>query len=226
MKSEQFIEMFNEAADLARAGKQKKAFEIYEAVSQSKTGTANKDLTSSEFFGVVELRKAFCLMDLDRYPEARRILESEKMKAFLNKFEDEYMYEYFFCYGNTLGNLKETVLMEDCLSRALAIAAEQLGDMEKCETCWYFILYWGKQHKKWDFLEKQCVAAHMFGSDNGSVYLQIKALEFGCFAYNGLGKKDKARKAAEVVLERLRATGSKDSAIAEWKDFLATLSAA
>ena len=226
MTSEQFIEMFNQAADLARAGKQKKAFEIYETVSQTKAGIANKDLTAGDFFGVVELRKAFCLMDLDRYAEARRILESEKMQGFLTKFEHETMYEYFFCYGNTLGNLNETTLMEDCLSRALAVAAEQLGDVEKSENCWYFIMYWGKQHKKWDFLEKQCVAAHMFGTDNDSVYLQLKALEFGCFAYNGLGKTDKARMAAEVVLERLRASGGKESALAEWKKFLANLAAA
>jgi hypothetical protein len=226
MTSEQFIEMFNEAADLARSGKQKKAFEIYEKVSQTKVGLASKELSSGDFFGVVELRKAFCLMDLDRYAEARRILESEKMQGFLTKFEHETMYEYFFCYGNTLGNLNETNLMEDNLTRALAIAAEQLGDIEKCENCWYFILYWAKQHKKWDFLEKQCVAAHIFGTDNDSVYLQTKALEFGCFAYNGLGKTDKARRAAEVVLERLRASGGKEATVAEWKKFLATLVAA
>ena len=98
--------------------------------------------------------------------------------------------------------------------------------VEKSENCWYFIMYWAKQHNKWDFLEKQCVAAHMFGTDNDSVYLQTKALEFGCFAYNGLGKTDKARKAAEVVLERLRATGGKEAALAEWMNFIATLEAA
>ncbi len=226
MTSEKFIELFNQAADLARAGKQKKSLEIYESVSQTKSGITNTDLTSGGFFGVVELRKVFCLMDLNRYAEARRILESEKMQGFLTKFENETMYEYFFCYGNTLGNLSETVMMEDCLSRALAIAAEQLGDIEKSENCWYFIMYWAKQHKKWDFLEKQCVAAHMFGTDNDSVYLQTKALEFGCFAFNGLGKTDKARKAAEVVIERLRATGGKEAALSEWKNFIATLEAA
>ena len=226
MTSEQYIEMFNEAADLARSGKQKNALEIYEKISKTKAGIANKDLTSGDFFGVVELRKAFCLMDIDRYVEARKVLESEKMQGFLSKFEHETMFEYFFCCGNTLGNLGETHLMEDCLSRALAVAAEHLGDLQKCENCWYFIMYWAKQHMKWEFLEQQCVAAHMFGTDNDSIYLQQKALEFGCFAYNGLGKTDKARKAAEVVLERLRASGSKESTLVEWKKFLATLAAA
>ena len=55
------------------------------------------------------------------------------------------------------------------------------------------------------------------------VFLQTKALEFGCLAYNGLGKTDKARIAAEVVLERLRATGGKEAALAEWMNFIATL---
>jgi len=226
MTSELFIEMFNEAADLARCGKQKVALEKYESIAHLEIGVANKDLVEGDFFGVVELRKAFCLMDLGRYIEARGVLESDKMESFLPKFEHEAMYEYFFCYGNTLGNLGATLLMDDCLSRALAIAAEHLGDLEKCENCWYFILYWGKKHQKWDFLENQCVAAHRFGTDNGSIYLQAKALEFGCYAYHGLGKTEMARKAAEVVLERLRATGVDDSSVAEWKGFLAILAAA
>lgn len=226
MISQEFIELFNQAAGLARSGQHQQALAIYESLAKSKLATKDDRVLTGEFLGLVELRRAFCQMDLEKYAEARKTLESEMMQVFISQFDSETMYEYFFCYGNVLGNIGETEMMDDRLSRCLGIAADKLGDLQKCENCWYFIMYWGKQHEQWQFLEDQCVAAHMFGKENASVYLQIKALEFGCYAYRGLGKIERARTGAEVVIERIKQVDSGGKMLDQWKDFLAEINAA
>jgi tetratricopeptide (TPR) repeat protein len=226
MISQQFIDVFNQAADLARAGQPAQALAMYNRLSEGRVSGGDSDrVVTGEFLGVVELRRAYCLMDLERFSEARRVFESEHMQAFLTQFDYDNLYEYFFSYGNVLGNLGDVDQMDEMLSRALGIAAEHLGDLRKCESCWYYIMYWGKSAGKWQYLEEQCVGAHMFGRDNGSVFLQTKALEFGCHAYRGLGKVQKARQGAGVVLERLRGSKEKAETIAEWESFLASVAA-
>lgn len=228
MISQKFIDLFNKAADLARASQHAQALAMYESILDGGAGgLKNSDdrIVTGEFLGVVELRRAYCLMDLGRFHDARKVMESSTMQTYITQFDFETLYEYFFSFGNILGNLGDIEQMDDRMTRALGIAAEQLGDLRKCQSCWYYIMHWGKTHEQWEYLEQQCVGAHMFGRDNGSVYLQTKALEFGCYAYRGLGKKEKAKQGAEVVLERLRGSDTGNDVISEWESFLDSIAA-
>lgn len=111
------------------------------------------------------------------------------------------------------------------MTRALTVAAEQLGDLERCKQAWYWLLYWARQHSQWAFLERQCNAAREFGSTTKSASIQLMAAEFCAHAHRGLGLVPKARQGAEAILKRLRDVGADADRIGEWEQFLRELGA-
>lgn len=221
--SKTFVERFNEAAGLARQGKYEEALEAYDNIHAPFADYSEERVMTGEFMGMIEVRKAYCLMDLERYDEAKEIFESKLVKAALGQFNKATLYDYFLSYGNTLGYLGDIKKMNAVMYKALSIAAQELDDMKKQEDIWYWIMYWAKKHKKWFYLEEQCVNAHKTGVRNKSIVLQVRAGEFGCYAYRGLGKLDKAKRGAKIIIKRYKDAEADDKVIKEWEDFLISL---
>jgi tetratricopeptide (TPR) repeat protein len=128
LTSPELIEQFNRAAGLARENKYEESLEAWERLLGPREEGAPVLVMSGRFLGVAMMRKAWVLMDLQRYREAREVFEDGVMEACLGQLEIDELYEYFFSYGNTLGELGEAEGMQAMLSRALEIATEELGD--------------------------------------------------------------------------------------------------
>jgi hypothetical protein len=160
---------------------------------------------------------------MERYDEARTIFESKLVKAALGQFNKATLYDYLSSYGNTLGYLGAIKKMDTIMHKALAIALQELDDLKKLETVWYWIMYWAKKHEQWAYLEEQCINAHKAGIRNKSIVLQVRAGEFGCYAYRGLGKIDKAKRGAKIIIKRYKDAEADDKIIKEWEDFLISL---
>ncbi|MGB3340625.1 MAG: hypothetical protein WBB37_03990 [bacterium] len=221
--SRTFVERFNEAAGLASQGRYEDALEAYDNIHAPFDDYSEERVMTGEFMGMIEIRKAYCLMDLERYDEARTIFESKLVKAALGQFNKATLYDYFFSYGNTLGYLGAIRKMDTVMSKALAIALQELDDLKKLETVWYWIMYWAKKHEQWVYLEEQCINAHKTGIRNKSIALQVQAGEFGCYAYRGLGKIDKARRGAKIIIKRYKDAEADEKMIKEWEDFILSL---
>ncbi len=221
--SKTFVERFDAAAALARDGKYEEALKAYELIHAPFKDYKEPRIMTGEFMGMIELRKAYCLMDLDRHEEARSIFESKLVKAALSQFNKPTLFDYYFSYGNALGNLGDIEKMNYMMSKALAVATKELNDVKRCENVWYWVMYWAKKHEKWTYLEEQCINAHKFGVKNESIVLQVRAGEFGCYAYRGLGKIDEARRGASLIIKRYKNAKASDDVIKEWQDFLKSL---
>jgi tetratricopeptide (TPR) repeat protein len=172
---------------------------------------------------MIELRKAYCLMDLNHYEEALKIFRSKLVDAALGQFNFATLYDYYYSYGNALGYLGDIKGMAEVMIKALNIAANELDDLKKCEDSWYWIMYWTKKAEDWQYLEDRCIDAHKFGVRNKSIFLQIKAGEFGCYAYRGLGKIETARRGAKIIIKRYKDANASRKVIKEWEDFLESL---
>ncbi|MDX2242991.1 MAG: hypothetical protein NW224_20110 [Leptolyngbyaceae cyanobacterium bins.302] len=189
-----FIQRYNQAAALARAGQHQQALEAYqEILAPTPDATAPRDVTG-EFLAHIELGKLYCLMDLGRYDEAKTLCENEQMQeALLEQLNMAGLFDYYFSYGNTLGHLGLTPEMDRAMTAALTLAADELGDMERCEQVWKWILRWGREHQQWDYLLEQCKLAHQFGINNESYLLQQLAGEAAFYAMRGLDRREEAK---------------------------------
>lgn len=221
--SKTFVERFDKAAALARAGKLEEALKAFERIHAPFKDYNETRVMTGEFMGTIELRKAYCLMDLQRYEDARIIFSSKLVEAALGQFNHATLYDYYYSYANTLGVLGRRTEMNEMMYRAIRIADQKLDDVKRCEDAWYWILHWAREQKDWQYLEEQCIEAHDFGVRNKSIRLQIWAGEFSCHAYRGLGKIEKARRSVTMIIKRYKDARAKPEKIKEWEDFLASL---
>jgi len=113
-------------------------------------------MVTGDFLGQSMMRKAWVLMDLHRYEEAKQALEEDVLKACLGQFAMPVLYEYFFSYGNTLGSLGDIAGMDDALTRAMAIAAEELGEYPRVAQCWRNLFEHATRAQAWDYLAREC----------------------------------------------------------------------
>jgi tetratricopeptide (TPR) repeat protein len=227
MISKELIEIFNRAAGLAREKKFEESLAEYDKIiNPSKDAIDarkdNKVALTGEFLGVAMMRKAWILMDLKRYEEAKKIFEDNLMEACLGQFDMETLYDYFFSYGNTLGDLGDLKGMDDKLNRALGIASEKLGDRERCFKCWSNLLALSLKAEDWEFLEKESLAARTFAENSADTVLRVKADWHHALALNGLGRTLEAKEEAQVVLTFLRELGASE-AMCDVEEFLTTL---
>ncbi len=221
--SKTFVERFNEAAGLARQGRFEEALKAYDDLHAPFEDQNEARIMTGEFMGMIEIRKAYCLMDLKRYDRARTIFESKLVEAALGQFNKATLYDYSFSYGNTLGFLGAIREMNKVMGKALQIALHELDDLKLCEDTWYRRMYWAKEHQQWAYLEEQCINAHKFGVRNKSIVLQIRAGEFGCYAYRGLGKIEKAKRGTKIIIKRYKDAKADANIIKEWEEFLLSL---
>jgi len=158
-------------------------------------------------------------MDLKRFEEAKTLCESEKTQTLITQLNPEERYSYYFSYGNILGTLGRIAEMDQAMTIALTIAAEDLGDLHKCEATWKWLLHWGDLHHQWQYLLDQGKLAHQFGVDNGSYTLQQLAGEAAFFALRGLGQREAAQQGAEKILKRYQSAHSLEK-VNEWQVLL------
>jgi hypothetical protein len=151
----------------------------------------------------------------------REALEEREMTLLLPDLPAEERFEYYLAYGRSLGGMGELAAMDDALTRALLLAAEELADMERIKKVWYWTLYYARHQSSWIFLEKQCLAAAEFGMTVGSASLRQMAAEFCAHAHRGLGREEEARRGAMKILRRLETIGANRERLQEWRDFLA-----
>ena len=199
-----FVERFDTAAALARDGQFDDALKAYARIHAPFKDRTEVRVMTSEFLGMIELGKAYCLIKLERMQEAKDLFESRTMETAHTQLPKKTQYEYHFLYGNTLGNLGMIVAMDTVMKRALQVALDDLEDMTLCARTWHWILYWAKRHRDWVYLEEQCYAARAFSMKHNDPVIQEEALEFSCHAYRGLGKIEKARRCAQNVLKKYR----------------------
>jgi tetratricopeptide (TPR) repeat protein len=217
MISKELIEIFNRAAGLAREKKFEESLAEYDKIINPskdviKKRENQKVAMTGEFLGVAMMRKAWILMDMKRYKEAKEIFEDKVMEACLGQFDLETLYDYFFSYGNTLGDLGNIKGMDDKLSRALGIASTELGDRERCFTCWSSLLSLALRAEDWEYLEKESVAARTFAENSGDTVLRVKADWHHVLAMHGLGKDLEASEEGGVLLTFLTQLGADGAA--------------
>ena len=166
---------------------------------------------SGHFLGIAMLRRTWVLMDLKNYKEARQALEDDVMKACLGQFSLEELYEYFFSYGNTLGELEDIDGMNDAFTRALQIAAEELSDLSRCELTWTNLMLFAERAQAWKYHEGESMNAQIFAKNVVSDLLMFKAKWHNIVALKGLNRIEEARKEAEIMLKALRKIGADDA---------------
>jgi len=217
MISKELIEIFNRAAGLAREKKFEESLAEYDKILNPskdaiKKRETEKIVMTGEFLGVAMMRKAWILMDLKRYKEAKEIFEDKVMEACLGQFDMETLYDYFFSYGNTLGDLGDIKGMDEKLSRALVIASEKLSDRERCFNCWSNLLTLGLKFEDWEYLEKESISARTFAENSGDTVLHVKADWHHALALKGLGRTLEAKEEAQVLLTLLKQVGADEAA--------------
>jgi hypothetical protein len=214
-----FVMRFNQAATLVRNERVLEALLALERIYNEFDDSAEPRVVTKEFRGLVEMRKAYLLMDLGRYEEALAVMTSPIVETSRTHFSNELLYDHFFSLGNIHGNLGNLEKMDKAMMFAIDIASEELNFLEKCNRAFYWTMYWAKEAEEWDFLEEQCQAAHSFGVLRESYWLQHQASEFGCHAYRGQGRLEGAQLGARLIIERLTDGGADAERIDNWREF-------
>lgn len=207
--SPQLIQQFNEAAELACDGKFEASLAAWNRLlNPTKDEVMQTRVTTGDFMGQAYMRKAWVLMDLGRWQQAREVFEDEVMQACLGQFSTENLYEYFFSYANTLGNLGEVEPMDVAFSKAMNIAAEHLGDARRLHYCWKNLMYFAEITESWDYLLREVDACIQLASNIGDEKLSTMGQLNKALALAHLGRNAEARSIVVPAVERARATGA------------------
>ncbi len=176
--SPELIALFNQAAGLAREGRFEESLKVWDQLlGPQKQDPDQRLVLTGDFLGQATMRKAWVLMDLERYAEARDVLGSDVMQACLGQFELKVLYEYFFSFGNVLGTLGDIAGMDDKFSRAMGIAAEELGDYPKVRQCWLNLLDHALQHKAWKYILRESDACRSLAENYADKELAAAAMK-------------------------------------------------
>lgn len=210
--SPELIEQFDRAAGLAREGRLVESLAAWDVLLGPHPRDGAPRVASGRFLGVARMRRAWVLMDLGRYPEARRVLEEDVMRALLGQFAPDDLFEYFFSYGNTLGELREIEAMDRALSRALAIAAEELRDITRCENAYRNLVDYGCEAGAWEYLLEQCPDAIEFAKNHELARLELRAHFVRCLAFKEMARPAEAREEIQRLLADLSRLGAQDMA--------------
>lgn len=126
--SPELVELFNKAAELARNNEYTASLETYNSIFEKRNPDGKPLVFTGRFAGIVYLRKAWVLMDIKKYEEAKKIFEDEKVISFFSQFNPKDLYGYYYSYANTLGNMhckKEKMIT--AFNKAMNIAND-MGD--------------------------------------------------------------------------------------------------
>lgn len=221
--SSTYIERFNQAAQLAREGRSEEAFRAYDAIFGTLENPREKEEISWNFFVEVNLRKAYCLMDLNRYQDAWVILEGSEIKPYLSQIHPFQRHAYFFSLGNILGNLGKVYLMRDKFIKAIKIAGQELNDPKKEMDSWFWLLQWGKTWQKWDFLYEVAYQGLKRGFGSQNEELVDMAEQYLAYSYRGKGHLEKGLVRPLKILQYYKNSNNSEK-VKEWEYFISSFS--
>ncbi len=173
--SPQLVAQFNRAASLARLGRYEDSLAAWNALLEPDHRPEETRVVSGHFLGVAHMRRAWVLMDLGRYLEARARLEAPLMQALITQLEPGDLFEFYYSYGNVLGNLRDIEAMDVAFTRALNLAANELGDLGRCLRTWHFLVAHALAASAWAYLLEEAPRAMLFGRNTGDTSLIVSA---------------------------------------------------
>jgi len=224
------VAAFKEACMLANQGHWQDAYDIYCTVFEYAHNNpsprpvgSEKPVLSSDLIGLTEIYKADCLGYLGRFDQAKKQLEEPILTICVNGFVDlRYLWHFYFVYGNVLGALGDIAGMDDKLSRALKIAAESLGDAERCQQSWFLMMACANKNQAWQYLLDTALQAKQFAINDSMEELEFRANECIAYAHHGLNDIGNARMAGQHNLEMAKKYQAPE-AIERWQAFLSQL---
>lgn len=204
--SPQLIQQFNEAAGLARDGEFEASLAVWDCLLNPTEGDKQEArVATGDFLGQCYMRKAWVLMDLERWGRAREVFEDEVMQACLGQFSLENLYEYFFSYANTLGNLGEVEPMDVAFSKAMSVAAEHLGDAQRLHYCWKNLMFFAEKAEAWEYLLREVEGCIQLAANIKDEALAEMGQLNKALALANLGRNVEARSIVEPLMEKARA---------------------
>jgi len=200
----ELLQEFNQAATLAFQNQTEEALSAWARLLDKAEQSSSGEVPAA-FVGEVRMRRAWVLIDLERYEEAAGALDAEVMEPYLDHFSDEVLFEYFFCFANTLGSLGRIEAMDGQFRRAMYIAATQLGDLERCQRCWLNMAMLTQQAGDWTHLEKVSEAGRKFADESELPVMGFILGLHRVHALKNLERLDEAREAADHLIGQAQA---------------------
>lgn len=197
--SPRYIQLFNQAATLARESRFEDSLAVWETLLGKQDG---KGVMTGDFLGQAMMRKAWVLMDLERWQQAREVLEDKVLEACLGQFSTANLYEYFFSYANVLGNLRQINEMDRAFSFAMRTAADGLSDHRRMRTCWNNLFFWAEKAKAWKFLQTEAAYCVTYARNEGDEQLETIAKLNRAMALHRQGRKEKAARIVQPIRKR------------------------
>lgn len=181
LTSPELIQRFNRAAGLAREERYEESLAEWtrllepDEVEVARRRRDGGPTVSGRFLGLAHMRRAWVLMDLDRHAEARAELESTIVEACLSQLSIAELYEHYFSLANCCGAVGDIDAMDVAFSRALHLAAEELGDVSRCLLCWNNLIEWATRAGAWAYVERECPTALRFADNTRQPRLADRA---------------------------------------------------
>lgn len=197
--SPHLVQLFNQAATLARECRYEESLAVWETLLGKQDGKA---VMTGDFLGQAMMRKAWVLMDLQRWQQAREVLEDKVLEACLGQFSTANLYEFFFSYANVLGNLRQINEMDRAFSFAMRTAAEGLGDHRRMRTCWNNLFFWAEKAQAWKYLQTEAAYCVTYARNQQDKQLETIAKLNRAMALHRQGRKEKAARIVEPIQKR------------------------
>ncbi|MBZ0189313.1 MAG: hypothetical protein K8F91_23920 [Candidatus Obscuribacterales bacterium] len=208
---------FDYASKLAREGRHDLALNLFQDLAESEIEESSV-LESADFLGQVYMRKAWTLMNLSRFYEAKETFESIFLKACLHQFSPNNKFAYFFSYANTLGELRALSEMEGAYVHSLRLA-KQMKDPRRIQLCWLNLMYYAEYNQWWDYLEQASRTCIVFAESTGLDCLGLSAGIRRARALARLGQNDRADVQAKRTIQVALELGI-DEALSAAQEFL------
>jgi tetratricopeptide (TPR) repeat protein len=201
--SPELVSLFNQAARLSRVGRHEDALETWERLFSPEGVWSEADTLAASpcFLAVAAMRRAWVLMDLGRFDEARERFERGLLPRLLDLLPATERFDYWFSYGNTLAELGELEEADAALGRAICVAMSDLNDNRRASRAWSRLLDIATDQHAWGFLAREGEAAASWAASAGEPSLEVSALWRRALALRVLGREAEAHDA----LLRIRA---------------------
>ncbi|MFC1745336.1 hypothetical protein ACFL35_15185 [Candidatus Riflebacteria bacterium] len=223
MSYEELVEIFNQAAGLAREEKQEEALEFLHKIIPDLKDLDNYSHIPFDFLFEVQLRKAYCLMDLEQFEKAKELLGQKELTPLMQQASTTQQYELYYALGNIYGNLTKLRECQKHLMQAYIIAFESLIAQNKIYNTMNSLMYWSHKSADWQYLETIATKARDVALQSRDLLLRLKAEEYMFHAKKGTGKLVEALLSANCVLYNYKKYELDAQIIAKWEKIISEI---
>lgn len=211
--------MSQKAYDFAHEKKYEEALDAY-AKTQELARPSNERQYPG-YIGHFTLKQAACLLDLERYEEAKDLFESKELKKFLSAGElSAYdTFHYFYLYGQVLVHFGDEKELEAQFNQALWVAANELQDVKLCTQVWLKFIQLTIDLKAWGLYDALINEGRRFGQTANAPDLFYPTASTTAKNLRDNGRIDSARQVAEMIISLCENVGYTDR-IEQWKTFI------